>query len=66
VSCVMSGAKDPNHISISRLLAMALSDTLVFTLPEFNHLKVCAGCFQQWSDFIKEALRDEEQKFRSR
>jgi hypothetical protein len=40
------------HVSTQRLHQVATSNDIVFTLEEFNHLKGCPFCFQQWKDFI--------------
>jgi len=32
---------------------VATVDDEISTLEEFNHLKGCAACFVQWSDFIR-------------
>ena len=42
-----------NHLQLERLLKVAADDYAIFTLHEFIHLKDCADCFNQWSDFIK-------------
>ena len=43
----------PAHVPLERLLEVAADDAATFTLEEFNHLKDCADCFNQWSDFVK-------------
>ena len=40
------------HVSRQRLHEVATNNDIVFTLEEFNHLKDCPFCFQQWKDFI--------------
>jgi hypothetical protein len=47
-----------DHVSPSRLLAGAVSDHLSFTDDEFNHLKQCTVCFEQWKQFIHDHFRD--------
>jgi hypothetical protein len=43
------------HISAERLLLIATSDEVVFTMEEFNHIKMCRECFLAWSEFIWQA-----------
>jgi hypothetical protein len=38
-----------------RLLEVAVNDDDIFSLDEFNHLKKCADCLNDWSDFIRTA-----------
>jgi hypothetical protein len=48
------------HVPMKRLLAVASADHLVFALEEFSHLKECAECFEMWSDFIQQLIRNKE------
>jgi hypothetical protein len=41
------------HVPMPRLLKVAVDDNVVFSLEEFNHLKQCAICFNEWSDFVQ-------------
>ena len=40
------------HLSIKRLLDVAVSDNLTFTPLEFNHLKACSECLRQLTQVI--------------
>jgi hypothetical protein len=31
-----------------------------FTLEEFDHIKQCSVCFQHWSQFIHDAIREQQ------
>ena len=42
-----------NHIPSERLLEVAERDDLIFALDEFTHLKACAGCFREWSEYVR-------------
>ena len=44
------------HIDIEHLSAVAEEDT-VFTVEEFEHVKKCSFCLDQWSDHIRQFLR---------
>jgi len=44
---------DTEHLPMERLLKVAATEDSIFTLDEFNHLKVCQDCFSEWVDFIK-------------
>ena len=46
------------HINIEHLSAIA-EDGTVFTVEEFEHVKKCSFCLDQWSDHIREFLRHE-------
>jgi hypothetical protein len=46
------------HVPMKRLLGVASADNQIFTLEEFNHLKECTECFDAWSDFIDQLVRD--------
>jgi hypothetical protein len=48
------------HVPLKRLLAVASTDEMLFTLEEFNHLKGCAECFNEWSEFIHELIRNQQ------
>ena len=48
-----------NHVSTERLLKVAASDDLLFTLEEFNHLKSCPDCFTEWAAFIESLPSDD-------
>ena len=43
------------HLPLRRLLEVASADDLMFTQEEFNHLKECAECFNEWTNFIHSA-----------
>jgi len=47
-----------NHVPMNRLLVVASADNQIFTLEEFNHLKECSECFEAWSEFIDQLVRD--------
>jgi predicted anti-sigma-YlaC factor YlaD len=49
---VLACRRMSEHLSMQRLLEVAASDDLVFSLEEFNHLKNCPACFKLWSEFI--------------
>jgi hypothetical protein len=40
------------HVPMKRLLQVAADDTLIFNQEEFNHLKDCPSCFNEWSQFV--------------
>ena len=46
------------HVSMKRLLGVVSADSQIFTLEEFNHLKECTECFEAWSEFIDQLVRD--------
>ena len=41
------------HISVRRLLKVAITDDMIFTLNEFIHLKKCFECFRAWREFVE-------------
>jgi len=47
------------HIDNARLFRVAVADNLLFTGAEFDHLKACPTCFEQWKQFIHDYVRDE-------
>jgi hypothetical protein len=44
-------------IQTERLLSVALTDDLLLTPDEFDHLEACAHCFESWAACIAEAGR---------
>ena len=49
------------HIAQARLLAIAMSDDLLFSPEEFAHLKECKDCIERWYECIAEVGRQLEQ-----
>ena len=49
------------HIAQARLLAIAMSDDLLFNPEEFAHLKECKDCIERWYECIAEVGRQLEQ-----
>ena len=44
------------HISLERLLKVAIAEDLIFTLAEFKHLKKCLTCVRHWCELIEANL----------
>ena len=49
--------KMTDHLSIERLMSVAVREDFTFTAEESNHLKSCAACSGQWSDFLRDCER---------
>ena len=49
-----------SHIRKERLFAVAHQEKVIFTEAEFEHLKRCHDCFEQWSAYIRELVREPE------
>jgi hypothetical protein len=48
-------------IASERLLAVAMSNDLLFTVEEFAHLEKCKDCFARWQKSVEDAGRHLEQ-----
>ena len=49
------------HVPTARLLAVAMSEDLLITPEEFEHLNECKDCLERWRECIEEAGRRLEQ-----
>jgi hypothetical protein len=56
----MPSPQAATHIPNARLFRLAVAEHLVFTGPEFSHLKQCPLCFEQWKHYIHDYVRDEK------
>jgi hypothetical protein len=48
-----------DHVPIERLLKVAASDDVLFTVEEVQHLERCSDCFKCWAVFIAGLASDE-------
>jgi hypothetical protein len=48
-------------VASERLLAVAMSNDLLFTAEEFVHLEECKDCFERWQECVAQAGRHFEQ-----
>ena len=39
------------HVPLERLHAVVTDDDLLFTEEEFDHVRLCADCFDKWKAF---------------
>jgi hypothetical protein len=56
-----SGSEKTEHVPDSRLFFIAMADNLDFKLEEYNHMKDCQTCLQQWKKYLDDRTRREDQ-----
>jgi hypothetical protein len=50
------------HVPTARLLAVAMSEDILITPEEFEHLNQCKDCLERWRECIEKAGRHFEQE----
>ncbi len=51
------GIRCPAMFTSSDSSVLLFADNLIFTEDEFDHLKDCPSCLQQWNDYVVELMR---------